>query len=40
MEACEIEEGNRETVERMVKMALWCVQYRAERRPLMSMVVK
>ncbi|TYG70406.1 hypothetical protein ES288_D05G310900v1 [Gossypium darwinii] len=40
MEACEIKEGNRESVERMVKMALWCVQYRAERRPLMSMVVK
>ncbi|TYJ36306.1 hypothetical protein E1A91_A05G298800v1 [Gossypium mustelinum] len=40
MEACEIEEGNRETVERKVKTALWCVQYRAERRPLMSMVVK
>ncbi|KAK8299078.1 hypothetical protein V6Z11_D05G298700 [Gossypium hirsutum] len=40
MEACEIDEGNRETVERMVKTALWRVQYRAERRPLMSMVVK
>ncbi|TYI83560.1 hypothetical protein E1A91_D05G301500v1 [Gossypium mustelinum] len=40
MEACEIKEGNRESVERMVKMALWCVQYRAERRPLMSTVVK
>ncbi|TYI29308.1 hypothetical protein ES332_A05G307300v1 [Gossypium tomentosum] len=40
MEACEIEEGNRETVERKVKTALWCVQYRAERRPLMGMVVK
>ncbi|MBA0837541.1 hypothetical protein Goarm_009688, partial [Gossypium armourianum] len=39
MEACEIDEGNRETMERM-KTALWRVQYRAERRPLMSMVVK
>ncbi|XVE79980.1 hypothetical protein DITRI_Ditri14bG0101500 [Diplodiscus trichospermus] len=24
----------------MVKTALWCVQYRPEKRPLMSMVVK
>ncbi|MBA0808772.1 hypothetical protein Gohar_024483 [Gossypium harknessii] len=39
-ETCEIDEGNRETMERMVKTALWCVQYRPERRPLMSMVVK
>ncbi|KAH1064688.1 hypothetical protein J1N35_029675 [Gossypium stocksii] len=40
MGTCEIDEGNRETMERMVKTALWCVQYRPERRPLMSMVVK
>ncbi|MBA0746290.1 hypothetical protein Gogos_008824 [Gossypium gossypioides] len=40
METCEIDEGNRETMERMVKTDLWCVQYRPERRPLMSMVVK
>ncbi|TYI29310.1 hypothetical protein ES332_A05G307400v1 [Gossypium tomentosum] len=40
MGTCEIDEGSRETVEKMVKTALWCVQYRPERRPLMSMVVK
>ncbi|EOY31856.1 Kinase [Theobroma cacao] len=40
MKVCEIDDINRETTERMVKTALWCVQYRPEQRPLMSMVVK
>ncbi|WRX35073.1 Serine-threonine/tyrosine-protein kinase [Theobroma cacao] len=40
MKVCEIDDINRETAERMVKTALWRVQYRPEQRPLMSMVVK
>lgn len=35
-----IEERNREKAERMAKVALWCVQYSPEERPLMSTVVK
>jgi serine/threonine protein kinase len=38
--ACGIEEKNMEIVERMVKVALSCVQYRPELRPTMSVVVK
>jgi serine/threonine protein kinase len=37
---CGVEENHREMAERMVKVALWCVQYRPESRPLMSVVVK
>lgn len=37
---CGIEEKHKETAERMVKVALWCVQYRPETRPMMSFVVK
>ncbi|GAU39064.1 hypothetical protein TSUD_321340 [Trifolium subterraneum] len=37
---CGIEEKNKEIVERMVKVALWCVQYKQELRPMMSVVVK
>ncbi|RYR13944.1 hypothetical protein Ahy_B04g070674 isoform B [Arachis hypogaea] len=33
-------EKHKEMVERMVKVALWCVQYRPESRPMMSAVVK
>ncbi|KAI3801628.1 hypothetical protein L1987_29737 [Smallanthus sonchifolius] len=40
MKVCEIEEKDREVVERMVKVALCCVQYRPETRPVMSIVVK
>lgn len=40
MVVCGIEEKGREMVERMVKVALWCVQYRPESRPCMSLVVK
>ncbi|CAJ2637768.1 unnamed protein product [Trifolium pratense] len=40
MIVCGIEEKNREIAERMVKVALWCVQYRPELRPIMSIVVK
>ncbi|GMI87334.1 hypothetical protein like AT5G24080 [Hibiscus trionum] len=40
MEVCKIDDKNRETTERTIKTALWCVQYRPELRPLMSMVVK
>ncbi|TKY72720.1 G-type lectin S-receptor serine/threonine-protein kinase [Spatholobus suberectus] len=40
MVACEIEDQNREIAERMVKVALSCVQYRQESRPIMSVVVK
>ncbi|XP_075637369.1 G-type lectin S-receptor-like serine/threonine-protein kinase At1g34300 isoform X2 [Castanea sativa] len=37
---CGIEEKHRETAERMMKVAFWCVQYRPESRPLMIVVVK
>ncbi|KAG6705767.1 hypothetical protein I3842_07G196100 [Carya illinoinensis] len=37
---CGIEAKYRETTERMVKVALWCVQYRPDSRPLMSVVVR
>jgi hypothetical protein len=37
---CGIEEKNREKAERMAMVALWCVQYSPEDRPLMSTVVK
>ncbi|XP_045792594.1 G-type lectin S-receptor-like serine/threonine-protein kinase At1g34300 [Trifolium pratense] len=40
MIVCGIEKKNREIAERMVKVALWCVQYRPELRPIMSVVVK
>ncbi|RHN73394.1 putative protein kinase RLK-Pelle-RLCK-Os family [Medicago truncatula] len=40
MIVCGIEEKNREIAERMVKVALWCVQYRQQLRPMMSDVVK
>ncbi|MED6134509.1 hypothetical protein PIB30_037647 [Stylosanthes scabra] len=33
-------EKHKVMVERMVKVALWCVQYRPESRPMMSAVVK
>ncbi|XP_057433484.1 rust resistance kinase Lr10-like [Lotus japonicus] len=35
-----IEEQNKEIAERMVKLALLCVQYRPESRPILSVVVK
>jgi serine/threonine protein kinase len=38
--ACGIQERNLEIVERMVKVALSCVQYKPESRPKMSVVVK
>ena len=37
---CEIEEKDSEIAERMLKVALWCVQYSPNDRPLMSTVVK
>ncbi|KAF3452773.1 hypothetical protein FNV43_RR03206 [Rhamnella rubrinervis] len=37
---CGIEEKDKEMAERMVKVALWCVQHRPQLRPLMSIVVK
>ncbi|MED6134507.1 hypothetical protein PIB30_037645 [Stylosanthes scabra] len=38
---CELlEEEHKVMVERMMKVALWCVQYRPESRPMMSAVVK
>ncbi|KAA8535651.1 hypothetical protein F0562_030654 [Nyssa sinensis] len=40
MIVCAIEEEDKEKAEKMVKVALWCVQYRPESRPLMSVVVK
>ncbi|PRQ37319.1 putative protein kinase RLK-Pelle-RLCK-Os family [Rosa chinensis] len=40
MAVCGIEEKDREAAERMLKVAIWCVQYRSELRPLMSVVVK
>jgi len=38
--ACGIEDQNIEIVERMVRVALSCVQYRPETRPIMSVVVQ
>ncbi|CAJ1975897.1 unnamed protein product [Sphenostylis stenocarpa] len=37
---CKIEERYKKMAERMVKVALFCVQYRPESRPIMSDVVK
>ncbi|KAI9117719.1 hypothetical protein K1719_011885 [Acacia pycnantha] len=37
---CGIEEKDREKAKRMLMVALWCVQYLASDRPLMSNVVK
>lgn len=37
---CGIEEKDKEMAERMVKVALWCVQHRPQWRPLTSIVVK
>ncbi|KAI3801627.1 hypothetical protein L1987_29736 [Smallanthus sonchifolius] len=37
---CGIEDKDQEVVKRMVKVALCCVQYRPETRPVMSIVVK
>lgn len=37
---CGIEEKDKEMAERMVKVAIWCVQHRPQLRPLMSVVVK
>ena len=37
---CGIDEKNKEMAERMIKVALWCIQYKPESRPLMSVVVK
>ncbi|CAJ1975900.1 unnamed protein product [Sphenostylis stenocarpa] len=38
--ACGMEDQNKETAERMIKVALSCVQYKQESRPIMSVVVK
>ncbi|KAF5802652.1 putative protein kinase RLK-Pelle-RLCK-Os family [Helianthus annuus] len=40
MVVCAIEEKDEEVVERMLKVALCCVQYRPDTRPVMSIVVK
>ncbi|KAM5553829.1 putative serine/threonine-protein kinase [Rosa sericea] len=40
MLVCGIEEKDRAAAERMLKVAICCVQYRSELRPLMSAVVK
>ncbi|KAM1761384.1 hypothetical protein ACFX12_004152 [Malus domestica] len=40
MAVCGIEEKDKERAKGMVKVALWCVQYMPEARPLMSVVVK
>ncbi|KAI3782226.1 hypothetical protein L2E82_12264 [Cichorium intybus] len=40
MIVCAIEEKDHEVAERMLKVALCCVQYRPETRPVMSIVVK
>ncbi|PON75895.1 Mitogen-activated protein kinase kinase kinase [Parasponia andersonii] len=40
MIVCEIEEKDRETAERMFKVALLCVQHKPQLRPVMSIVVK
>ncbi|PRQ37330.1 putative protein kinase RLK-Pelle-RLCK-Os family [Rosa chinensis] len=37
---CGIDEKDKEAAERMLKVAICCVQYRPELRPLMSVVVK
>ncbi|KAL6186205.1 hypothetical protein ACLB2K_042326 [Fragaria x ananassa] len=37
---CGIEESDREKAERMLLIALWCIQYSPEARPLMSNVVQ
>jgi len=37
---CGIEEKAKEIAERMIQIALWCVLYRPELRPIMSVVVK
>ncbi|KAK4257697.1 hypothetical protein QN277_007254 [Acacia crassicarpa] len=37
---CGIEDNDKEKVKRMIKVALWCVQYRPDLRPKMSDVVK
>ncbi|WVZ07830.1 hypothetical protein V8G54_021176 [Vigna mungo] len=38
--ACGIDDQNNETAKRMMKVALSCVQYKQESRPVMSVVVK
>ncbi|KAI9072933.1 hypothetical protein K1719_045115 [Acacia pycnantha] len=40
MTECGIEEKDKERVKRMIRIALWCVQYRPDLRPKMSDVVK
>ncbi|XP_022756550.1 rust resistance kinase Lr10-like [Durio zibethinus] len=40
MMVCGIQDKNRDMAERMINTALWCVQYKPESRPLMSIVVK
>lgn len=40
LSVCGIEESDNEKAERMCMVALWCVQYSPEARPLMSKVVK
>ncbi|KAL6191711.1 hypothetical protein ACLB2K_038101 [Fragaria x ananassa] len=40
MVACGTEDKDKEAAERMVKVAIWCVQYQPELRPSMSLVVK
>ncbi|PWA48351.1 serine-threonine/tyrosine-protein kinase catalytic domain-containing protein [Artemisia annua] len=40
MIACAVEENDQKVVKRMLKVALCCVQYRPETRPMMSIVVK
>ncbi|XP_008223765.1 PREDICTED: rust resistance kinase Lr10-like isoform X2 [Prunus mume] len=40
MVVCGIEEKDKERAERIVKVAIWCVQYIPEARPAMSVVVK
>lgn len=40
LEVCGVEEEDRVKVEKMTKVALWCVQHSPEGRPSMSMVVK
>ncbi|KAL0915678.1 hypothetical protein M5K25_016115 [Dendrobium thyrsiflorum] len=37
---CRIEKNQMEKAERICKVALWCVQFKAEARPLMSNVVR
>ncbi|KAJ0560027.1 putative protein kinase RLK-Pelle-RLCK-Os family [Helianthus annuus] len=40
MIVCGIEEKDQQVVERMLKVALCCVQYRPEARPVMSIIVR